>query len=247
MEEKKKIKYFIDFDDTIFNTNLFGHRLFAFLKALGFSEDERIGSYTAVYDAGYAGIMAHLDKLAELHPNKLSPEDLEKAKAGVGEYLQNSLDKYLFPQTLEFLCNIDKEKYDIYLITVGNTDFQKAKVEGSEVANYFDPSHIIYTDTIDKDEVLSEYVGKDEHFILLDDKQRTLDKIKEKFLSSLVVQANGGELLKHIDPEASLSFEGQEIAVESPDNDGNSAVTDSDVSKPADSPGTNGDYRPPIR
>lgn len=215
MEEKKKIKYFIDFDDTLFNRTLYGRRLFALLEMLGFTQDESLKAYTAVYDAGYKGIMAHLDKLAELYPDKLDQKRLVKAKAGVFDYLHKDLNKYLFPQAAEFLSGIDQDKYDIYLITVGGTDFQRAKVEDSGTANFFSDDHVIYTGSTSKEDALARYVEAGEHFILLDDKQATLNRVKDKFPDSLVLQAGGGELLRYLDPEPSLQREGGNMDIPS--------------------------------
>lgn len=240
-EGQKKTKLFIDFDDTLFNRNLFARRLFDILGRFQLTEVEKMESYKAVYKAGYAGILPHLEKLAELYPGKVSQEKFEEAKKGAMEFLSgNNLRQYLFPEAEKFLAGIDREKYDVFLITVGGVEFQKAKVEGSGVAKFFDSAHLIYTDAIGKDEALSQLVGKDEEFVLLDDKQSTLDTVKEKFPNSVVVQAGGGDLLRHLDPEASVNKESSEATISDQPEDKTADPEPDSMTSPEE-------YGPPVR
>ncbi len=188
-----KTKLFIDFDDTLFDGQKFKKDLFQIFYDLGFSEQEIKASYDAVYDSennGYAGVEAQLQYLNENVRNFDLPDALQKAWT-----LLKDLKAYLFPETVSFLNQIDRDKYDVHILTVGGKDFQKTKVRNSGLEEIIGEDNCHYT--VDgKHLALSGLVGDNEHFILLEDKDSTIKEVSEKYPEATALKAEGGELLE---------------------------------------------------
>lgn len=185
-----KTKLFIDFDDTLFDRDTFKKRLVLLIKKQGFSDREVEEGYKAVYkNKGYDGVWAHLEHLHQ----STRPIDLDKAGSDV-EGLFFGAKKLLFPDTLKFIKGLDREKYEVNLITVGGLEFQKKKVSACEIESLFDNC---YFTTEEKAEVLAKLVS-DDFFILLEDKDETIKSVKERFPKALVIKAEKGKLLDNL-------------------------------------------------
>lgn len=185
-----KTKLFIDFDDTLFNRNKFRDDLFKIFEELGFTKEDLEKSYKAVYKDGYDGAIAQLDYL---HQN-VKKFDLKAAKKKVNEFLSN-LESYLYEEAIPFLKAIDKKKYEINLITVGGIDFQKSKVVGAKVGEYFDN---MYFTLQEKKEKLSEFLEKSASFILLDDKEKEVGNVRKYFPNAKTIQVVKGKLNQYL-------------------------------------------------
>lgn len=190
---KMKTKLFIDFDDTLFDGQKFKKDLFQIFYDLGFSEKEIKDSYDAVYDKennGYAGVEAQLQYLDKSVKKFDLPAALQKAWN-----LLKNLEGYLFLETISFLNRIDRDKYDVQILTVGGKDFQRTKVRNSGIEEIVGEDNCHYT--VDgKHLALSNLVKDDEHFILLEDKDGTIKEVNEKYPDATVLKAKEGNLLE---------------------------------------------------
>jgi len=187
-----KIKLFIDFDDTLFDRGRFVPDMFSIIKKYGFDDAEIEGSYKIVYSDGYDGIWSHLDYL---HKN-VRTFDL----AGATEEIERFLDTapgYLFPEAVPFLEKVDRDKYDVRLLTVGGLEFQKLKVSKSGIEKCFDQCHY---SPVNKAAALKNLVSEGETFVLLDDKDRETLAVREAYPKSLAIQIEKGRLLGFLDP-----------------------------------------------
>jgi len=187
-----KIKYFIDFDDTLFDRGRFAPDLFSIVKKYGFDDAEIEGSYKVVYSDGYEGIWAHLSYLNK----NVRSFDIDKAGRQIESFLNRSCD-YLFPEALPFLEKIDRKTFDVRLLTVGGLDFQKLKVVKCGIEKYFDQCHFT---SVNKAAALVDLVTPKEQFILLDDKEREVLAVRSVFPQSIALQAEKGRLLKYLNP-----------------------------------------------
>lgn len=186
-----KTKLFIDFDDTLFDRDTFKERLVSLIKKQGFSDEEVEAGYREVYkNNGYEGVWAHLEYL---HQN-VRPIDMDKAKLDIND-LFSGAKELLFSDVLKFLNSLDKKKYEINLITVGGLEFQRKKVSACEIEPLFDNC---YFTTEEKSEALADLVGDDESFVLLEDKDETIESVKKIFPKAMVLKAEKDNLLKNL-------------------------------------------------
>lgn len=177
----KKIKVFIDFDSTLFDRSTFKKALFEIIRQAGFSDDELEKSYRTVYGEYDYTPWKHLEALKKI---KRFNESVLVKKI---DKLFASAKKLLFPDSLAFLKNIDRSKFEINLITQGNKKFQKEKVKSSGIEDLFDN---IYYITEEKWHYLKRLVDRFEKFFLIDDREDTTDEVAKKFPEAITIELN---------------------------------------------------------
>ena len=175
-----KTKFFIDFDGTMFDTEMFRDGLFEILRDAGFSSDQIKKTYKSTcLDYKYS---------PEKQLDKLSAEksfDLEKVLQKIGNLYDAIIPKMIYPEIISFLEQIDREKYEIDLLSLGDTEFQSEKVKYSELNQYFDN---FYFPEIQKWDYLPNLVSKDEKFVIIDDRGDAMEKISKIYEQSLCLQ-----------------------------------------------------------
>lgn len=174
-----KSRIFIDFDGTMFNTSAMKESIFdAFLRC-GYSLADIKSTYVMeCMDYKYDPI----GQLAKLQKIKSTNQNLALARI---ENIYKNVPKYIYPDTNNFLTMIDREKYQINILTLGDIDFQSKKVQESGLKDKFNN---IYVTDIQKWDYLSEIVSEKEEFVLIDDRADTLEQVKSKFNKSLCLQ-----------------------------------------------------------
>ncbi|HOX41520.1 MAG TPA: hypothetical protein PK263_04980 [bacterium] len=202
-----KIKYFIDFDDTLFNRNKFWNALIEIMSKYGLEEEFKATyKHPELYrNGGYEGAKPHL-MLLKKQREELGGDITVFEKIGEEiEALFERAPEFLYPEAIAFLQAIDRNKYDVKILTVGGKEFQRSKVKGSGIEELVGEANVIYT-TQSKDAALagsgqdSKLVEPDEQFILLEDKQETIDAVRASFPNANVVRAVNGSLMEHLDP-----------------------------------------------
>jgi FMN phosphatase YigB (HAD superfamily) len=176
-----KIKLFIDFDNTLFDARKLKAPLFEAIKSLGFSEPEILSSYKeASSDYNYSPI-EHLKLL-----QKLQKFNMKNAISKVDK-LYEKTPEYLFDDTEDFLKNIDRGKFEVDLLTLGDPDFQKKKVEACGAAKFFDK---IYYCKDQKWIFLKTIVKLNEQFYIIDDRGDALFNILKDFKLCHTIEIN---------------------------------------------------------
>lgn len=173
-----KTKLFIDFDGTIFNTQSFRDKMFEIFTMAGFDEEEIKNTYAAESLDYLYSASGQLERLEKIHEY-----DIEKAKLRMDKLIKSSKD-FMFPDFDDFIKTVDRDKFEIDLITLGEEAFQKAKVEASAIVKYFD--NVYYCET-QKWDYLDELVELLEKFIIIDDRADTLERIGKKFKRSFPI------------------------------------------------------------
>ncbi|OGD65790.1 hypothetical protein A2215_01070 [Candidatus Berkelbacteria bacterium RIFOXYA2_FULL_43_10] len=176
-----KIKLFIDFDGTLFDTKCFKAKIFGVFLELGFSAEEIEKSY---FEECRDYLYNPIDQAKNLC--ELREFDLESAIAKLREAESISF-QCVYDDSLEFLENIDRQKYEVVLLTLGDIGFQKAKFDNSGLNKYFDDA--LFT-KLQKWEYLKDVVGAGEKFILIDDRGDTCAKVAENFPDSKTLEIN---------------------------------------------------------
>lgn len=173
-----KTKLFIDFDKTLFDTNQVRERLVRIFGQFGFSKDEIDQTY-----------------LAESLDGKFSPERQAKRLNGIRSFnlkvaelkIKSMIfdsNKLLYSDSIDFLDNIDRNKYEVDLLSYGNMEFQMRKVKHSGISDKFDN---VYITDIEKQIYLKDVVRGDEEFIVIDDKIDNLEKISAEYPKSFMI------------------------------------------------------------
>lgn len=177
--EKTKTKLILDFDGTLFDTEGFRLEIFSLFKRMGYNQDQIESTYQAECLSYKYSPLGQLKRLQELKP---SSQTLAEARF---DNLYENSDKYIFPDVTLFLKEMRINNYELILLTMGDINFQKSKVENSGVARYFD--HVLYCD-VQKWLYFPELVQKNEKFIFLDDRADTIDKISKIYQNSFCIR-----------------------------------------------------------
>jgi len=209
-----KPKIFVDFDDTLFDKQKFWPDLVEIFKRPGldkngpalFTDEEISVSYKAVYTDGYAGAEAQLIYMHNTYPEKKF--DLEAALAELSQLMSEIKDKYLFPGAIEYIEEL-KENYDVYLITVGGLEFQKAKVKNSGIEELVGEDHCLYTEGSKEQKLLDEKIQSEDEFTLVEDKKKTIRSVYATFPNAKFVLAGQGQF-REIPEEELVAEYGEE-------------------------------------
>ncbi len=175
----RKEKIFIDIDGVLLNTSLLRDQFFeSFIRAGYQIQDIKTTFMLESMDYQYNPIK-HLDRLQKIkHTNQKLAEARIKS-------VYTNIYKYLYEDVKELLVGVDKEKYELNILTLGDIEFQNKKIDHSEIANSIDNIHIADSP---KQNYLDKLVGNKEEFVLIDDRADILEKVRKKFAKSLCIQ-----------------------------------------------------------
>jgi|GEM_PF-1596519 len=168
--ETQKIPIFFDFDDTIANTAKFKLVYWQSLsRALGIDFDTVKESYQRLREReknGFSGPVSHMKELG------ISEDEIPKALVELKNLITAESSDLIFPE-IKFLLESPefRNRYDPRLITVGEPDFQRLKVEGSGVLQFFKHSPIYVGPTDTKADAIKEVIDSGDRFYLIDDKE----------------------------------------------------------------------------
>lgn len=171
-----KTKIFIDFDGTLFETILLKEKIFKICQEFGFSHEQIVESYRLETADGLfspGGLVERLRRYKEFdYKSALEKINAEISKSAV----------YLFDDSLVFLKKLNRAAFEVNLMTLGDDNFQRSKVENSGIASLFDN---VYFVSKNKWEIMDQYVSEDEKFVFIDDRADTINNISSKFSQSV--------------------------------------------------------------
>ena len=176
-----KIKLFIDFDKTLFDTSQVKERLVRIFGQLSFGQEEIDQTYLAETLDGKYSPEGQSRRLYNIRPFNLDVAEL-KIKSMIFDS-----SKILYPDTIVFLDNIDREKYEVDLLSYGDMEFQTRKVRHSGIEDKFDN---IYITNIEKQIFLKDIVEDNENFFVLDDKIANLEKVSAEYSKAFMIYIN---------------------------------------------------------
>ncbi len=174
-----KIPIFVDFDGTLFDTALMRDAIYdAFLKS-GYDHEDIHSTYIAEcldYKYSPEGQFQRLQRIK--HAN----ERLTSARI---DNLYKLVEKYVYPDSRDFLSKINRSKYEADVLTMGDLKFQKRKVEVSGLSDVIDNTYIC---DIQKWDYLKNVVMHRDYFIIIDDRSDTLENVKNRYPKALCIQ-----------------------------------------------------------
>ena len=190
------MKIILDFDDTIFNTHQLMREFLEIVKRADFTEEEFFEAYQKCKGrVGDFNSKIIINLLSEIRPfNKI------KAENEINLILDNSRD-FVYADFFGFVNNFNKK--NLILLSFGEINFQRTKIENSGVVSYF--QEVIITQE-DKTENLKNILKKNkgEKIFFIDDKAEQIDKLKEKLpqiITMKMERSQGG----HINTKSKLT------------------------------------------
>lgn len=178
---KQKTKIFIDFDATLFDTGKLKKELFSVLRKAGFSDEEILLTYKAECKDYLYSPKGQVERL-----KKVRNFDFESVISQI-EKLYEKVSSWLYNDTIGFLKNINREKFEVNLLTLGDISFQKKKVESAGIKKLFDN---IYYCAEQKWDFLKGLVDRNEKFFVIDDRGDALEKINHCFPDAFCIEIN---------------------------------------------------------
>jgi FMN phosphatase YigB (HAD superfamily) len=157
------MKYIFDFDDVLFkNTKEFKEHVYDILEKAGIPREKSKALY-----------LDHRNNFSlEVFLSSLfyGPNNEQEIKE-IHEEIMKEAPGFVNRELLGALHHGRLKKDDIYIVTSGNEEFQREKIERSGLAEFFHPSHIIPVPD-KKTEAITKIVhdAKGEEVVFIDDK-----------------------------------------------------------------------------
>ena len=178
------MKYYIDFDNTLFDTESFYNDLLQVVNEYGINHKKINDYYNQKLSHSLFNPINIINKLIEKHKLKY------EIKQELDLFFQD-LSKYLYNDTIDFLEYLIKNNYEINLLTYGDFDYQQEKINKSKIKDYF--NKIIITN---KHKALLDLDY--ENSIFIDDNKIQLEGLIKKKCKVIRIRRKGN---KHYDDE----------------------------------------------
>ncbi len=183
MTKKDKL-VILDFDHTLFNTEVFKRHLKNAYLSYGISSER--------YDQTYNYIRKKLKRPYDpaLHLRLLDGEIVDlKSLMGEVNYLVDKSKDYLYDDVVTFLEDV-KDECDLNLVSLGKKRFQKPKVDNCRMNGYF--SRILLTEGQGglKKEVFKDIIceNRDKKIAIIEDMPENIDYLKRGFPSITAIK-----------------------------------------------------------
>ena len=172
---KIKNVFFIDFDDTLFNTKKFKKELIGIFKKNGVSEDQFKEFYYAGGGNKTAFSFERQVGMLKKKYNISSRRLILDFNVFIGD-----ISCFLFRDTKSFLQKIKNKNNYLILLSYGDVKFQKKKILNSGIADFFD--EIIITEGV-KIAIIEKHkqANSSERVIFIEDHPKQLDAVMKKF------------------------------------------------------------------
>lgn len=197
------MKVFLDWDDTLFNTRDFIKDLSLLFVPLGISSDV----YTETRKHAYVMFDAITDvydielHLAQFVKNKADFDIIEAARL-VDIFLEDT-SKYVFADVRQFLENMKEKKVDCYILSFGQSDFQRKKIAGAGLNGYFRDVLIVQNEKYKTMAFFSE--DSKESVWFFDDRVEYIDTMKQMLPWVKIVQVSRKEGRYHDDQSSATN------------------------------------------
>jgi phosphoglycolate phosphatase-like HAD superfamily hydrolase len=175
------MKIFFDFDDVLFNTGAFVDETRKVFERYGVSEELYRETYVSSRQLGndflkVYGLDIHLDMLRDIVPGF----DAEAVRKGVMEELSDTR-AYVFPDVGPLLETLRSEGAELYVVSFGRPEFQRAKIGNSGLEKYLQG---VMAGLEEKSGMLEKVLGADgenEPVWFVDDQPKFIQEVKLRF------------------------------------------------------------------
>jgi len=178
----KKTKIFIDFDGTLHDTAKLKEATFSAFEKFGFSRDIILAAYVAeCADAKFTSA-GFVERICAKRNDLIDRFEI------IYDKIVSDSDDRVYPDVIPFLINLDRTKYEINLITLGDLSFQEKKVMASGIDKHFDNTY--YTSDTPKWQYLTDLVLSEERFLFVDDRSDTVAEIAKHYPKAVALEIN---------------------------------------------------------
>ena len=173
---------FVDFDKTIFDCYKFEKDIWAVFARHGVKQED----YSTTYKKSLCTVSSDLFDYNFQEHVKFLQELGYKLNKEVEIELGKLLDKnnYLFPDTEEFLQFLRENTKKMVLLTAGDDEFQKTKIEKTKLGHWFDEVEIVFGH---KEDFLADKIKLGDVVFFVNDSLRENLIIRENFPEILIV------------------------------------------------------------
>lgn len=201
---------FIDFDDVLFNTKAFKKELIEVFLKNGIGKKNFFASYYDYPIKTKRGLKKY-DPWRQIKILKEKKKFNERKLKNDLVKLLGNLKRFLFPDLRIFLKKFKKK--ELVLISYGDTEFQKIKIESSKVSPYF--LKIVIADE-DKAELIKKFLirqpaKKKEDIFLLEDFPLHINAVKRKLPEVRVIRIKRKEGRYSKLPSLKADFEAKDL------------------------------------
>ena len=168
------MRFFLDFDDVLFNTKKFKKDLIAIFLSHGITEEQ-------FNKSSYWGDKYALNKQIDFLRYEYDI-DVEKLKKDLDLFL-NNLQKYVFSDVIDLLKYLGRD--NIFLVSYGEKETQMQKIIGSGVDKYL--KKIVIADTIKSApilDIINKLSLKDCNNYFIDDRLKYIEEVKKNIISA---------------------------------------------------------------
>ena len=189
------MKIVLDFDDCIFNTYQFFQELLGIFKRVGFTEKEFFDNHRRTKEKnGYFNLEMIIEFLYQTKRfNK------EKIKEEIRSFMDKS-GKFVYSDFAGFAGNFGKE--NLILLSYGDANFQKEKIEKSGIASFFKEIIITRDKAKSFKTIFQKYNA--EKIFFIDDKADQVNQIKKYFPQVVAIKIERPQG-KHIEIKSELA------------------------------------------
>jgi len=191
------VNYYLDFDYTLFDTHAFRQGLYEILEQNGLDK-----SYLSLTPEQKINGQKLLN-MRELFKNISETTNIPLNNfINPLEELYAKSHEFVYDDTIEFLNYLKSKNHKIYILTWGEKEFQKEKIQASKLNNYFD--EIIYAEQL-KYTLNIDY----ENGIFVDDSVRDLEGLYQKHAKQVfrIKRKNGKNSNKELNIKEILEFD----------------------------------------
>lgn len=183
--------FIIDFDDTLFDTQAFKLALRSALSGVGVNPEDAEWSYKAAYNTADGRYVYSHKRRAEMLAQR-GYSEVQVLAALEAVTAVPSIQQYVLPGAVELLEGLQALGYRLVLLSLGDPDFQKLKVDGAGIGVYFAEQHLV---SRDKKSVIAELMEASPPHWLINDKIDESRNLAETFpnLQIILKQPAHGE------------------------------------------------------
>ena len=171
---------FFDFDDVLFNTKKFVGDIKKIFEKNGVSEEIFLKYYKEPETEKNKGIIRKYNPYKQIERIKALGLEIENIEKDFMKLVGNT-KKYVFKEGIEFLNEVRDE--ELYIISFGDSRFQKEKIENSGISQYFKKISIVdFSKAVEIRKILrNKKIKEGEALIFIDDRVKFLEDIKKSY------------------------------------------------------------------
>lgn len=176
---RSKMKYYIDFDNTLFDTESFYNDLVNLINKEKIKEEDINLIYKEQFNKELFNPIKIINYIIE-------KRNINKNLIKEINYFMKDISKYLYEDTIDFLEYLKQNNKEIVLLTYGDFNYQNEKISNCFIKEYF--NQIIITSKL-KGELDLDY----QNSIFIDDSKEQIESLLKKNSKVIRIKRKGNK------------------------------------------------------